>query len=720
MKAKVILLISIFLIVIISACKKQEENIVENNSTETVAVEEKDDSTNTTTIEVDIEIADKNTVVEIYSEEQQKLIDEIKNSEYNPTIVNIKGLKEFKVSDIEKTAGVPLSEPYYKDVITDYNYNNISDKQRVKNACEYLLKLNRKIDMFSMEFNYEEFPKYFYFIAFHNYLMESLDSVKDADVKNSKMYHLAYVLGHLARNGLYEYEKIKEHVAYLKDYTLSQFKTDTNTQEAYEELASNIHKLIGILNVQDYSADKLGIDAIYKKAVENDITDSILFAVGYLDIFNSNTEVFTSTSVAGSGRYGSVSVLAKEFDNKIFNEYLSVFSQNYQSLDEEVKRIYSEEFASYVTENTASSRVIYKLFPYNKNVYIMRPDDYELATYDLFLFTLENIDIGGKVDGLDRTMFIKNNSSSNASDNFEAKKGDLSKLEVYNEIETDELLKETPKAIFNKDGKFDYDKFRDYVDKFIEYKGYTKSRYANYYKFDANNDGKDELLLILAVESGGTYINTYFLFLVDEKTLEIDDKSELGKLLMYFSSDINLSEKKPLNKAFKKYNIKSDVDDKTINNAIYNNFKPYLYTYEGKNRILLGNDIYVDILFEKDNVDIEIYKSKTYNIQPKFVWNGELENGKPVGLLNTDASFDMSKASTLSELAIVSDVNLRMLDRLSSDKYFKEYSSLSGAEKENKLQERRKMNEEINKCNGDNACIKDILYSDVFVENEDI
>ena len=670
MKAKVILLISIFLIVIISACKKQEENIVENNSTETAAVEEKDDSTNTTTVEVDIEIADKNTVVEIYSEEQQKLIDEIKNSEYNPIIVNIKGLKEFKVSDIEKTAGVPLDESYYKDVITDYNYNNISDKQKVKNACEYLLKLNRKIDMFSMEFNYEEFPKYFYFIAFHNYLMESLDSVKDADVKNSKMYHLAYVLGHLARNGLYEYEKIKEHVAYLKDYTLSQFKTDTNTQEAYEELASNIHKLIGILNEQDYSADKLGIDAIYKKAVENDITDSILFAVGYLDIFNSNTEVFTSTSVAGSGRYGSVSVLAKEFDSKIFNEYLSVFSQNYQSLDEEVKRIYSEEFASYVTENTASSRVIYKLFPYNKNVYIMRPDDYELATYDLFLFTLENIDIGGKVDGLDRTMFIKNNSSSNASDNFEAKKGDLSKLEVYNEIETDELLNKTPKAIFNKDGKFDYDKFRDYVDKFIEYKGYTKSRYANYYKFDANNDGKDELLLILAVESGGTYINTYFLFLVDEKTLEIDDKSELGKLLMYFSSDINLSEKKPLNKAFKKYNIKSDVDDKTINNAIYNNFKPYLYTYEGKNRILLGNDIYVDILFEKDNVDIEIYKSKTYNIQPKFVWNGKLKNEKPVGLLNTDASFDMSKASTLSEKAIVSDVNLRMLDRLSSDKYF--------------------------------------------------
>ena len=102
MKRKLILLISIILLIVISACKKQEENIVENNSTETAAVEEKDDSTNTTTVEVDIEIADKNTVVEIYTEEQQKLIDEIKNSEYNPTIVNIKGLKEFKVSDIEK------------------------------------------------------------------------------------------------------------------------------------------------------------------------------------------------------------------------------------------------------------------------------------------------------------------------------------------------------------------------------------------------------------------------------------------------------------------------------------------------------------------------------------------------------------------------------------------------------------------------------------------
>ena len=169
MKRKLIILISIVLLIVISACKKQEEKIVENNSTETAVTEEKEvveDSINTTTVEEDVETADENTVVETYTEEQQKLIDEIKNSEYNPTIVNIKGLKEFKVSDIEKTAGVPLSEPYYNDVITDYNYNNISDKQKVKKACEYLLKLNRKIDMFSMEFNFEEFPKYFYFIAF--------------------------------------------------------------------------------------------------------------------------------------------------------------------------------------------------------------------------------------------------------------------------------------------------------------------------------------------------------------------------------------------------------------------------------------------------------------------------------------------------------------------------------------------------------------------------
>ena len=74
----------------------------------------------------------------------------------------------------------------------------------------------------------------------------------------------------------------------------------------------------------------------------------------------------------------------------------------------------------------------------------------------------------------------------------------------------------------------------------------------------------------------------------------------------------------------------------------------------------------------------------------------------------------MSKASTLSEKAIVNDVNLRMLDRLSSDKYFKAVNSAGSEEKNRLIKERRQMNKDIKNCNGNNKCIKDILYADVF------
>ena len=74
----------------------------------------------------------------------------------------------------------------------------------------------------------------------------------------------------------------------------------------------------------------------------------------------------------------------------------------------------------------------------------------------------------------------------------------------------------------------------------------------------------------------------------------------------------------------------------------------------------------------------------------------------------------MSKASTLSEKAIVNDVNLRMLDRLSSDAYFKMLDGYAEDSKQDALNERRQMNREIKNCNGDKRCIYFILYEDVF------
>ncbi len=466
-----------------------------------------------------------------------------------------------------------------------------------------------------------------------------------------------------------------------------------------------------------YIKRQLKIDAIYKKAVENGITNTILFSVGYLDTLNSNTELFSSVSVAGSGHFASVNILAKEFDSKIFNEYLSVFSKNYQLFDDEVKSRYSEVFAEYIPENTVLSRVRYRFFPYNKNVYIIRPDDDKLATYDLLLFTLDNIEIQYK--DLEKNIFIANSIENNSTINLEP--ANAIDMDILNNkiIDTSELVKLAPKSPFIKDGKFDDKIFMQYILQYIDDDAVKKNIYASYYKFDINNDGKDEMILIPYYETIGYYYKNH-IFLADAASLKIIEKSSLGKFLKTVSSNKQPIDNEKIIKFINKY-AKNKIKDDDLINLIENAYNVFLYEDNGKNNIILKSDNqYIQILDNQDNLDITIDYYLIHNNLPKFVWNGELKNGKPVGLLNTDASFDMSKASTPSELAIVSDVNLRMLDRLSSDKYFKEYSSLSGAEKENKLQERRKMNEEINKCNGDNKCIKDILYIDVFVENEDI
>ena len=162
----------------------------------------------------------------------------------------------------------------------------------------------------------------------------------------------------------------------------------------------------------------------------------------------------------------------------------------------------------------------------------------------------------------------------------------------------------------------------------------------------------------------------------------------------------------------------------TKNYTHIRNFYQKLYTEDGINKIILIEDkaknLYVDIIVDKDYLEANIGKYIRPVSEPEFVWNGELKNEKPVGLLNTDASFDKSKASTLSELAIVSDVNLRMLDKLSSEKYFKSVENVDENTKKNLLNKRRQMNKEIKNCKGDYKCIRDILYIDVFVENEDI
>ena len=103
---------------------------------------------------------------------------------------NISYAEPFSISRVQKTAGVPLSEMNYdlpyKDVITDYDYSKLNDKAKIKKANEFLLKLNRKAKYLRNADTDSMNKDYAYFLAFHKYIMESLESIKDEKVKNSQ------------------------------------------------------------------------------------------------------------------------------------------------------------------------------------------------------------------------------------------------------------------------------------------------------------------------------------------------------------------------------------------------------------------------------------------------------------------------------------------------------------------------------------------------------
>ena len=200
--------------------------------------------------------------------------------------INSAYAEPFSISSVQKTAGVPLSEMNYdlpyKDVITDYDYSKLNDKAKVKKANEFLLKLNRKAKYLRNADTNNMNKGYVYFLAFHKYIMESLESIKDEKVKKSQEYHLAYTLGYLAKNGLYEYESVLSHVKNLKDMSLAQMKKYIKYKEDDTELVEKIHKLITVLNKYNFSNDNLAVAHSYDIFKDNNIADTVLFEYGYL------------------------------------------------------------------------------------------------------------------------------------------------------------------------------------------------------------------------------------------------------------------------------------------------------------------------------------------------------------------------------------------------------------------------------------------------------
>ena len=633
----------------------------------------------------------------------------------------------YNAADIEKQVNISLRSCSGENPVTEYDYSKLSDEEKLNNALLYYFKL---MDI-SLSVDYEGTPQCAaYFSSFQNYLMESIESIKDKNIKNSKKYYYANIIYHLSKNGLYEYDKIMEHIKQLGNISLKEINSfyKEKLDEKNSKLLENSYNVINFLkNNTDIKGD-LQAALFYEKIIENKLAGHLLFEAGKFDIFNSFTDIFSAIDVQGSGRYVSLLTYLKDIDNNILTKFVKTFSKTNAAYKVNADSTYIDMLEYSVVKSVDGQDKFY-IFPFKERVYVIKTTPLSPKLYDMFLFTLDNLG-----ENYDDHIFIANiegrrKESQKIRSINSLKAADLkeiSKEEVFKNTENSPFIKDK-KALLSKDTDYEaynkalveyYASFTDYIYNFFSsMPGMAYLVPSKFYKFDIDNDGKDELLAEIHLESTTIGESGTYTIVLNEKTLQLEATGFNAFLITFMGMENQIVEKEYIDK-FPAVKIDTKLTNNDIGTGFVRHFYQKIYTENGKNKIALVDDaaygIYIDILAEKDKLKVSADTVYEYISNPKIVWKGKIENGRAEDLINTNASFDMSKASTLSENAIVNDVNLRMLDRLSSDKYFKSVKNAGSEEKNRLLNERRQMNKKIKNCNGDNKCIKDILYSDVF------
>lgn len=642
-------------------------------------------------------------------------------------IFNTANAAGYNAADIEKQVNISLRSCSGENPVTEYDYSKLSDEEKLNNALLYYFKL---MDI-SLSVDYEGTPQCAaYFSSFQNYLMESIESIKDKNIKNSKKYYYANIIYHLSKNGLYEYDKIMELIKQLGNISLKEINSfyKEKLDEKNSKLLENSYNVINFLkNNTDIKGD-LQAALFYEKIIENKLTGQLLFEAGKFDIFNSFTDIFSAIDVQGSGRYVSLLTYLKDIDNNILTKFVKTFSKTNAAYKVNADSTYIDMLEYSVVKSVDGQDKFY-IFPFKERVYVIKTTPLSPKLYDMFLFTLDNLG-----ENYDDHIFIANiegrrKESQKISSINSLKAADLkeiSKEEVFKNTENSPFIKDK-KALLSKDTDYEaynkalveyYASFTDYIYNFFSsMPGMAHLVPSKFYKFDIDNDGKDELLAEIHLESTTIGESGTYTIVLNEKTLQLEATGFNAFLITFMGMEKQIVEKEFIDK-FPDVKIDTKLTNNDIGTGFVRCFYQKIYTENGKNKIALIDDnaygIYIDILNEKDKLKVSADTVYEYKSNPQIVWKGKIENGRAEDLINTNASFDMSKASTLSEKAIVNDVNLRMLDRLSSDKYFKAVNSAGSEEKNRLIKERRQMNKDIKNCNGNNKCIKDILYADVF------
>lgn len=620
------------------------------------------------------------------------------SSKHNPFVLNT----------IEGEYGVKIADCNFKSFeIEDYDYSKLDDDKKLSYAItKYMGFLNKEDIDNSKGFNEAKAISCQNVLdRYQAYIYDSLQSIKDKNITKSQKYYFAYTLSYLSKNGLYEYDNVVKHIKKLDNITMdnvSSFMNDNNTSTVKE----SVYNLIKFINEYENKGKSVSLTDLANNIQSKKLKDTTLFAKGNFDVFNSHTNIYIEVLVEGSTDIYTVIIAPKDISNEILVKFINTFSNRKLNIASDAD--YTGDMNEYMSKWVGSENHLY-ILPFNKNTYVFEESNTLQGAYNIYLYTIDKIDDFGE-----EALFIKNMNGENGF-NID----DLKPVDII-EITQEEGFKKAKRSKFVKKGKIDEAAYSQYIFGYMDSThGQNTLIPSRFVKFDINNDKKKEFFGVFELQSSANgEIGTYHIML-NEKTLEVVN-DELNLFLMEFMGKEHflVKDTEYYKGIFPNYNIKCPIKYNDIGKGRIRNFYQKLYTENGYNKIMLIEDkaanLYIDIINIKGDADVVVNTFKVNSSKAEFVWKGSMENNKPSGLLNTDASFDMNKASTLSEKAIVNDVNLRMLDRLSNDKYNKSLVNIGPKTKKKLQNQRRQMNRTIKNCNGNNKCIRDILYNDVF------
>ena len=512
-----------------------------------------------------------------------------------------------------------LTDYYADEYLTDYyadEYLYVDQNLALKKAREELLKLNKK----------------------------------DADV------YLALFLSHFACDSLYYFEEEKKYLTEWKKAggsNISMMISKYDDDNAY----SNKMKLI------DYiieAPDSLRAEKLVADAYNNGFSRYIAKNNGYIDLFNENNYSLSSIELEGTAHVAAVNIVPEILNTNIINKYLK----------------------TYVTNRLSNDKLYFDDAEYFRNYYGIDLMEYYDGWNGLsFLqFKKNTFLIESKVNMHYYNPEFMNNhiyASFEETKTYNFRLGNIDNLESaeIKSISTNDLKDYAKGSKFISFGKFDEEKYLEYIDETMGCRIY----FPSFFLCDINNDGKEELMLSGDYDYGGGRGGTVNFTLLLKENLEIDFDSEIGQL---------------------------------INNKDYQGLEciQKIYTEDGKNKMFLLDKSYnkaLDIFIDNNEIkNADYFDYITYTYQPKLEWKGSILDGVPEGALKTDASFDMSKAENASDKAIVSDRTLRMADKLISDSYFAKKDSLDKQGQEELLEKRRAEIKAIQDKKGDIKAIE--------------